>query len=1174
MKLKSLLLTLASAVALGAAAGPAQIQGVPYEDFAKKHNLPVKPLFDIPDTGTELPYDGEFTFDMIENWTGTGENRAALVIQWNDADGRDAAALVFGYRWDGVATGFDMFRDVTLNNPQLFGLVQRTNVGCDISAIAPDGYTLDGIGWDDDESGNPGLWDSANNDYYYPEGGLQYHPRGGSGIDGSYPDYDYDNWKAADSNDIWQAGWYIGYWSYWVKDSETSQFGYSGWGMSCRELVDGCWDGWNYCPDMMPVEWKEFMPAPANIPDDAVTEFTIDGLCYRLKNYKDKTVTLSAPFDDSAYTEASLVKLADGRHSIHSSFDYQGVTYTVVGIDKEAMVGAEINDIVIPESITSIGASAFAGSTVASVTLPDKLALIGESTFAGCINLDTVNIPSAMTEIPANAFAYTALKGTLVIPSSVVNIAASAFEGCESLTGIEIPKSVRMLMSKAFAGCTSLANVKVYATEPLTVDADLFDSSVFGTATLQCPKGFADVYAEAPVWKNFTVIKDDFLLDVNSGDRFVFQKMPYEITSLKDGEMTVKAKFHHFDGKHRDTAVEIANAKFSGDVVIPSEITYMDKKFRVTEISDSAFFRAKNLTSVTMPADIKGFGKNMFDGCEKLVSCNIPDNVTEISPNCFSSCAALKSIVIPAGVTAIGNNAFYYCSSLESISLPEGLKTIGERAFYECGKLTEIKLPAGVTAIPAFAFGNCRSLLHFEFSDRIASIGASALAGCIKLESVKLPSAITAIPNSLFDGCKALTSVNIPASVTSIGSRAFYNCAVFDFAIPAQITKIGSSAFYGCNALTEVSVPEGVTVLETSTFQNCQNLASVTLHDGITKIGGSVFRNCAKLSAITLGNKSRTASVELPSKLTTIESYLFQGCTSLTHIELPANVKSIGTYAFEKSGLESIVLNDGVTNLGGNCFNGTKLTEIELPATVTAVQANAFANCREGLKVYICAPDALKSIYALSFRLNSKQPYIYADLVVPAGKAAALSEKNYWKTSNITEPAVDCINYIDDNPVVSDNATVALSTSMTPVYETELPERFAAANTGILLPSLAVKVVYAPEGSEDEPMTADAEVTSGKATVTLTGVKPSTRYNYHFEAVPAGSDAVYASTPSFFETGETGVGSIVADGEGTVTAVYDLNGRQLDVNATLPAGIYIKVVTTSESVTTQKVIVK
>lgn len=1174
MKLKSLLLTLASAVALGAAAGPAQIQGVPYEDFARKHNLPVKPLFDIPDTGTELPYDGEFTFDMIENWTGTGENRAALVIQWNDADGRDAAALVFGYRWDGVATGFDMFRDVTLNNPQLFGLVQRTNVGCDISAIAPDGYTLDGIGWDDDESGNPGLWDSANNDYYYPEGGLQYHPRGGSGIDGSYPDYDYDNWKAADPNDIWQAGWYIGYWSYWVKDSETSQFGYSGWGMSCRELVDGCWDGWNYCPDMMPVEWKEFMPAPANIPDDAVTEFTIDGLCYRLKNYKDKTVTLSAPFDGSAYSEASLVKLADGHHSIHSSFDYQGVTYTVVGIGKEAMVGAEINDIVIPESVTSIGASAFAGSTVASVTLPDRLAVIGESTFAGCINLDTVNIPSAMTEIPANAFAYTALKGTLVIPSSVVNIAASAFEGCESLTGVEIPQSVRMLMSKAFAGCTSLANVKVYATEPLTVDADLFDSSVFGTATLQCPKGFADVYAEAPVWKNFAVIKDDFLLDVNSGDRFVFQKMPYEITSLKDGEMTVKAKFHHFDGKHRDTAVEIANAKFSGDVVIPSEITYMDKQFRVTEISDSAFFRAKNLTSVTMPADIKGFGKNMFDGCEKLVSCNIPDNVTEISPNCFSSCAALKSIVLPVGVTAIGNNAFYYCSSLESISLPEGLKTIGERAFYQCAKLAEIKLPESLTAIPNYAFGYCSSLTHFEFGEQITAIGSYALSSCIKLQSVKLPSALTAIPNSLINGCKALTTVDIPASVTSIGSSAFNGCAALDIAIPAQITKIGSSAFYGCNALTEVTVPAGVTTLESGTFQNCQNLAAVNLHDGITKIAGSVFRGCAKLSTITLGDKSRSASVELPSKLTVIDSYVFQGCTSLTDITLPAKVTSVGTYAFEKSGLVSIRLNDGLTTLNGNCFNGTKLTEIELPTSVKTIQANAFQNTPDGFKVYVCNPDALTSLTTYSFRHNSKTPATYVDLVVPAGKAAALSTKNYWKTSNITEPVVDRINYIDDNPVVSDNSTVELSTSMTPIYASELPERFAAANNNALLPSLAVKVVYAPAGSEDEPMTADAEVADGKATVTLTDVKPDVRYDYHFEAVPAGSDTVYASTPSFFETGTVGVGSIAADGEGTVTAVYDLNGRQLDVNATLPAGIYIKVVTTSESVTTQKVIVK
>ena len=47
--------------------------------------------------------EGTFTMEMIENWTGEGENKAALAIQWN-AEG-ETNALVWGYRWDGEATG-------------------------------------------------------------------------------------------------------------------------------------------------------------------------------------------------------------------------------------------------------------------------------------------------------------------------------------------------------------------------------------------------------------------------------------------------------------------------------------------------------------------------------------------------------------------------------------------------------------------------------------------------------------------------------------------------------------------------------------------------------------------------------------------------------------------------------------------------------------------------------------------------------------------------------------------------------------------------------------------------------------------------------------------------------------------------------------------------------------
>ena len=1174
MKMKSLLTTFAAALAITASAGPAKIQGVPYETYAARHNLPIQPLFDIPDTGSELPSSDEFTFDMIENWTGSGENRAALVIQWNDADGRDPAALVFGYRWDGTATGYEMFRDVVLNNPQLFGLLQRTNVGCDISAIAPDGYTVDGIGWDDDESGDPGIWDSANNDYYYPEGGLQYHPRGGSSIDGSYPDYDYDNWKAVDAKDIWQAGWYQGYWSYWVRNSQSQPFSYSGVGVSCRQLVDGCWDGWNFCPGMTSVPWKKFMPAPPAIPADAVTEFNINGLCYRLKNYKNKTVVLCAPFDGSTYSESSLVSLGDGRHTIHSSFVYEDVTYTVVGIDSEAMVGAEINDIVIPDAVTSIGASAFAGSTLSSVSFSDNLAVIGESAFAGCINLAAVTFPKALTEIPAYAFAYSGLQGSLVIPSTVSSILESAFEGCESLTSVELPQSLRLMLAQAFAGCAALTDVKVYATQPLSVEPGIFADVVFTAATLHCPKGFADVYAEADVWKNFTTITDDFLLDVNNGDRFVYQKMPYEITSLEDDNMTVKAKFHHFDGVHRDTAVERANAKFSGDIVIPSQVVYMDKTFRVTEISDSAFYHAKNLTSVAMPADIKGFGKNMFDGCEKLVSCNIPDDVTEISPSCFSNCKALESIVLPAGVSSIGENAFYYCSALKSINLPDGLTSIGERAFYQCAALGNITLPKGVTQIPNYAFSNCESFTQFEFGDQVTSIGTYALSNCKKLASVKLPSTLTALPNSIFDGCSALESVEIPSTVTSIGSYAFRYCPLSNIAIPGQVTKIGSGAFYGCSAMTEAVIPDGVTTIESALFQACTSLSSIRLHDGIIKIGSSAFRGCSKLASISLGNNARSIAVQLPSKITSIESYAFYGCSSITDVVLPPKVTSIGTYAFQNSGLTNITLDDALITISGNCFNSTKLTEVEIPANVKTISANAFLNCPTDIKIFICNPDKLKSLVSYSFRLTSSSPYVYAALTVPVGYASDLSTKSYWKSSVISEPVLAGIDYDLDDPVVSELNSVELSTTISPIYGSELPSRFAAANNAALLPTLTVKALYAPEGSENAPAESLAELSDNKATATITDALPEIRYVYRFATTAEDASTVFTSADASFVTGTTGVADICGDTTDANVTFFDINGRKVNPGTSMLPGVYIRVVSSDGNIVTEKVIIK
>ena len=58
------------------------------------------------------------TFDDIQFWTGSGTNRAAVVIDWKD--GKNPGALLWGYRWNGAATGLDMLKGVVTADKRLF----------------------------------------------------------------------------------------------------------------------------------------------------------------------------------------------------------------------------------------------------------------------------------------------------------------------------------------------------------------------------------------------------------------------------------------------------------------------------------------------------------------------------------------------------------------------------------------------------------------------------------------------------------------------------------------------------------------------------------------------------------------------------------------------------------------------------------------------------------------------------------------------------------------------------------------------------------------------------------------------------------------------------------------------------------------------------------------------
>lgn len=190
-----------------------KVQGVPRNDI--QQNIT-----------TQNQTNTTFTFADVQYWVGTGTNEAAFVVQWND--GKNPDALVWGFRWNGNATGEDMLKAIAKADHRFFSLLyQGTQFG---SAIGGLGFDLNGVN-------SNALYKNGNVTYpFYPVNGIV-----------NTTAYDFDQYTAADVSDHWSAGWTAnGYWSYWVKDPTDADFGYSGVGATTRALVSGSWDVWNF----------------------------------------------------------------------------------------------------------------------------------------------------------------------------------------------------------------------------------------------------------------------------------------------------------------------------------------------------------------------------------------------------------------------------------------------------------------------------------------------------------------------------------------------------------------------------------------------------------------------------------------------------------------------------------------------------------------------------------------------------------------------------------------------------------------------------------------------------------------------------------------------------------------------------------------------------------------
>ena len=399
---------------------------------------------------------------------------------------------------------------------------------------------------------------------------------------------------------------------------------------------------------------------------------------------------------------------------------------------------------------------------------------------------------------------------------------------------------------------------------------------------------------------------------------------------------------------------------YSGDVIIPSKVTYNGVTYNVTSINEGAFYHCSGLTSIT-----------------------IPSSVTSIDQHAFKGCTSLTSLVIPNSVTSIGIDAFSVCSGLTSIKIESGNNVYDSRG--NCNAIIETTSNTLITG--------CKNT---TIPNSVTSIGGSAFEGCIGLTSVTIPNSVTSIGNYAFSGCTSLTSLVIPHSVTSLGSYAFSGTTWYNNQ-PDGMVYLGNFVYEykgQMPANTHIIIREGTIGIAGSAFAGCSGLTSIFIPNSVTFIGGSAFAICSGL-----------ASVSIPYGVTSIDSQTFYRCSSLTSISIPNSVTSIGIDAFMNcTGLTSIAIPNGVTSIGSDAFSGcSSLSSVTIPNSVTSIGGYAFAHC-SSLSSVISEISNPFEISNYVFYSSNKDIYATASLTIPVGKKSAyLSTAGWNRFTNIVE---------------------------------------------------------------------------------------------------------------------------------------------------------------------------
>ena len=582
--------------------------------------------------------------------------------------------------------------------------------------------------------------------------------------------------------------------------------------------------------------------------------------------------------DMSPYSAAVAVVPADYSKLTHieipDSIEYNGFFYQVKQIKDRAFSSCEsLVSINIPQNIDSIGEAILQHcDSLQSIVVDSENKTYDSRDNCNAIIKTKSNvlihgcnmsiIPTGVTELGKNAFNNCKYIDSIVIPSSVTTIGESAFQGCRSLKKIDMSENVTSIGNYAFASCWDLKSIS------LPSNLTQLSDGVF----MWC-----DSLCEINIPDNSTKIGSA-----------AFYKC-YSLKSINIPSAVVSIESDAFDGCYF----------LSNKFINHSTLNATENNYWGATIGDEEYEGLIIKDKIVI-------------GCrQNVISATIPNHIIKIKTKAFDQCAKLRSVYIPSSVINIDTDAFVSCHSLSDLKVDNSNTTYDSRN--DCNAIIESSsnklilgcmntiIPDNVTTIGSKAFCSCRKLSSILLPNSITTIEDSAFYECIELDSITIPKNTTKIGQSAFSFCKSLQYILWNARRCNDLLNQYYSPFVYDlfvegnnhiksFVFGDDVEYIPAYLCYGMNNLTTLTIPENIKSVGEKAFVGCTSLSSIVWN----------VKNCQDCFSISPFNDSKNiiSSFTFGNNVEHIPAFLCSGMKSISTIEIPHSVTSIGDYAF------------------------------------------------------------------------------------------------------------------------------------------------------------------------------------------------------------------------------------------------------------------------------------